>query len=266
MPKPRLVSVGRSVSILTYGSSRPKTAPGDTSWTGSCIDGLTLEALRECAEPRTQARDRTVAQSTGGAVYRGRPRRRGRIVGHSLRAPQGKEIARRAAIKTVIDVGEVVNPLHRMTDRRVDQQQDALEYRDRHAGCLCGDHHGFTGRIVEYPLAQTLRNIDQAFEFAGELADPPLQRGDVEPSIDVLATFGSSLNFLTGNGRDQRQQPAPFRRRGCEKCLTDFRRCEGKLPYLGCGIGRRRYRCAFPIGQVLMAQVLMAQVLMAQVL
>src|ERR1700720_4210809 len=99
MPKPRLVSVGRSVSILTYGSSRPKTAPGDTSWTGSCIDGLTLEALRECVEPRTQAPARTLAPRTGVAVSPGKPPLRGRIVGHSLRAPQGKEIARRAAIK-----------------------------------------------------------------------------------------------------------------------------------------------------------------------
>src|SRR3984893_11036382 len=184
MPKPRLISVGRSVSILTYGSSRPKIAPGDTSWTGSCIDGLTLEALRERAAPRTQARDRGIAQSTGVAVHRGRPRRRGRIAGHCLRAPQGKKIARRAAIKTVIEVGEVVNLLHRITDRRVYQQQYALEYRDRHAGCFRGDHHGFAGRIVEYPLAQTLRNIDQAFEFAGELADPPLPRAGVEPPTE----------------------------------------------------------------------------------
>src|SRR5215831_11050680 len=113
MPKPRPVWPGKSASIRTYGSSRPKTAPGDTFWTGSCIDSPALEALGQCAEPRTQARDRDMAQSTGIAVYRGGPRLRSRIVGLCLRPPQGKETARHAAIKAVIEFSEVVNPLHR---------------------------------------------------------------------------------------------------------------------------------------------------------
>src|SRR5215471_17756501 len=224
MPKPRPVWPGKSASIRTYGSSRPKTAPGGISWTGSCIDGPALEALGQRAEPRTQARDRDIAQSTGIAVHRDGPRPRSRIVRLCLRAPQGKKIARRAAIKAVIEFGEVVNPPHRMTDRGADQQQDALEYRNRHAGGLGGNHHGLARRIVDYPLAQMLRNVGQAFEFAGELADPAVQCGDIEPLINAFAIFGGGLDVIAATERNQRQQSASLRRGGSEKSLAEFRR------------------------------------------
>src|SRR6266481_5064035 len=103
MPKPRPAWPGKSASIRTFGSSRPKTAPGDTSWTGSCVDGLALEALGKRAEPRTQAGDRRVAQSAGLANWGSRLCLQGRIVGLCLCTPQGEEMVRRAAIKAVIE-------------------------------------------------------------------------------------------------------------------------------------------------------------------
>jgi hypothetical protein len=79
-------------------------------------------------------------------------RLRDRVVWLCLHAPSGKEIARRPAIETVIEFREVVYALHRMAHRKADQQ-NVLEYPDRHAGCLCGDGQRFSRRIMEYALA-----------------------------------------------------------------------------------------------------------------
>src|SRR5262249_3096880 len=121
-----------------------------TSLIGSCIDGL--KALAQRAKPRTQAHPHPAppwergrlarfvrksgriwrslamgraghprsqrgkpgwgARCSGPAIWRMGPRLRDRIVGLSLRSPLGKEIARRAAIKPVIEVREVIDALH----------------------------------------------------------------------------------------------------------------------------------------------------------
>src|SRR5882757_2482074 len=108
MPTPRRISPARSASIRTCGSSRPKIAPGDTSWIGSCIDALTLtrltlaplalDALGERAETRPQPGNRGVAQAGGLAVRDIGLCLYGRCVGFCLRAPQRHEPARGAAI------------------------------------------------------------------------------------------------------------------------------------------------------------------------
>src|SRR5712664_4382514 len=151
MRKLRRISPGKSASTPTCGSSRPKTAPGDTFSIDSCIDGL--EALGQHAKPCTQAHDRGMAWCAAPAICRIGSRLRDQIVRLCLRSPQGEDIARRTAIEAVIEFREVVHALYRIARRSADQQQDALEHRDRHAGCLCGDHHGFPRRIVEYALA-----------------------------------------------------------------------------------------------------------------
>src|SRR6266849_2521103 len=207
MPKLRPIWPGKSASTPTCGSSRPKTAPGDTSSIGSCIDGLALDALGQRAKPRTQARPHPTlprvrgkvgwrAQRIGLAICRIGSRLRDRIVAFCLRSPLGKETARRAAIETVIEVREVVDALHRIARRSAHQQQDALEYRDRHAGCLGSDHHGFPRRIVEYAFAQTVRNVDQPLEFAGELADPALQRSRIDLPIAARAVCGGCVDVI----------------------------------------------------------------------
>src|SRR4029077_10077730 len=125
-----------------------------------------------------------------------------------------------------------------------------LEYRDRNTGRLCGDRHGLARRIAEYPLAQALWNIDQPLESAGELADSAMQCCDIEPLIAAPAILGSGLNVATASARDQRQQPAPFRRRCLEECLSEFGRYGRELLYCGRHVGCRRRRCALPIRRV----------------
>src|SRR5260370_37343720 len=125
MPKVRPTWPGESASTPTYGSSRPKTARGATSSIGSYIEGVALDARGQRAKPRTQARPHPTVPRVRGRVGWGarcaepaicciESRLRDRIVGLCLRAPQGEDMARRAAIKPVIEVREVVYALHRI--------------------------------------------------------------------------------------------------------------------------------------------------------
>jgi hypothetical protein len=159
-----------------------------------CIEGLSADTRGQRTKPRTQGHDGSISPYVRPAVFS--IRLGDRILGLCLRAPFGKETVRHIGIETVIKFSEFVYALHRMAHTRARQQQEALEYSDRHAGRLCGDHHGPPRRIVEYSRAQILRNIDELPEFAGELTDPAVQCGGADPPIDTLAFIACAVLVL----------------------------------------------------------------------
>ena len=104
---------------------------GGISSIGSCIDGLTLDPLGQRAKSRTQARPHPALPPMRGRAGWGvrgirpdatrmRSGLKDRIVGVCLNAPLGKEIARRTAIKSVIEFREVVYALNRMVRCAID--------------------------------------------------------------------------------------------------------------------------------------------------
>jgi len=159
-----------------------------------CIEGLSPDTRAQRTKPRTQGRDGWISPYIRPAVFS--IGLRDRIIGFCPRAPFGKETVRHIGIETVIEFGELVYALHRMAHTWARQQQEALEYPDRHAGRLCGDHHGPPRRIVEYSLAQILRNIDELPEFVGELTDPAVQCGSADPPIDALVFIACAVLVL----------------------------------------------------------------------
>jgi len=159
-----------------------------------CIEGLSADTRGQRTKPQTQGRDGWISPYVGPVVFS--IGLRNRILGFCLRAPFGKETVRHIGIETVIEFRELVYALHRMAHTRARQQQEALEYSDRHAGRLCGDHHGPPRRIVEYSLAQILRNIDELPEFVGELTDPAVQCGGADSPIDALVFIACAVLVL----------------------------------------------------------------------
>ena len=72
--------------------------------------------------------------------------------------------------KLIVKVGEVVDPLDRMTDRRIEEQENALQHGGAHTERAGGDHHRLAGRIARGALGQRPADAERAFENAGEFA------------------------------------------------------------------------------------------------
>jgi len=134
------------------------------------------------------------------------------------RAPRREEIARRAGVDCVVEFAEVPDPLHRV-HRRTGQHQDALEDGERHAGRACSDHHGLAGRIVENPVAQARRRIDQPFEIARKRTGPVAPRIDVDAHVKA---FVLRHRRTAAAGGRRRQHCPPRGRRGGKERLAEL--------------------------------------------
>ena len=100
---------------------------------------------------------------------------------HGPRLPAGLSPDRHHAFgglrrEFVKKAGEVVDPLDRLPDRRVEEQQNALEHRGLHAERLGCDHDRLAGMIARDPLGQRPADAKRALEHAAEFAGIALQR------------------------------------------------------------------------------------------
>ena len=78
----------------------------------------------------------------------------------------------------VVEVGELIDALDRLADRRIEEQQDALEHRGRHAERLGRDHDRLAGRVAHDALGEfAARCRARVLEHAGEFGGIVLQRG-----------------------------------------------------------------------------------------
>ena len=115
-----------------------------------------------------RASRRSSSQCSGSCA---RPRPAARL------PPDRQHALGRGRREFVVKAGEIVDPLDRLADRRIEEQQDALEHGGRHAERPGGDHDRLAGRIARDALGQRSADAERAFEHAGKFAGVALQGG-----------------------------------------------------------------------------------------
>ena len=108
---------------------------------------LTREGGASCGCARRDGAPASACERARRGARRPNTAARARACGRAARLPPDRQHALgRGRREFVIEAGEIVDPLDRLADRRIEEQQNALEHGGLHAERLGGDHDRLAGR------------------------------------------------------------------------------------------------------------------------
>ena len=93
---------------------------------------------------------------------------------------------RRLRADLVIAGRELIDPLHRLPDARIDEQQDALEHGARRPQGLGHHHDRLAQRVAHDAPRQPARDAEREFDLARERLHVVRQRRGFEPPDDLV--------------------------------------------------------------------------------
>ncbi len=162
------------------------------------------------------------------------PRLAGRL------APDCQHVFGRGRREFIVKTREVVDPLDRLTDCRIEEQQNPVEHRGRHAERTGGDHERLAGRIARDALGQRPADAEHAFEHAGKFAGVALQ-GRVFQAADYFGRGQCQACGRFGLDVEIAQNQAAFVG-ACGKEYLQQIGADGRLRHGPCGCRRDRPR------------------------
>ena len=83
-------------------------------------------------------------------------------------SPDRDHAQRCVGLDLLMKEGKLVDPLHRLADRRVQAEQDPLQHKRRHAECHRSHHDRLAGLVLVDTPRLRPRNRKDALKLAGE--------------------------------------------------------------------------------------------------